>query len=86
MTIQLGWPLLCAAASSPRMIRGLYRTQDRLLGCSARVHWSAGDAAPIVSKVVYMELGGVPEWSLLPSRDDYANHTFALEPDPLELG
>jgi len=66
------------------MVRGLYRTHDRLLGEAVRVHWSAGDAAPFVSLEVYKALGGSPEAAQLPCRDDYQRQTFLFVPDPLE--
>ncbi|MEP7223002.1 MAG: hypothetical protein ABI673_10105 [Novosphingobium sp.] len=53
------------------MVRGLYRTHDILLGESVRVHWSAGDAAPIVSLSVYAQLGGKPDLADLPSHAEY---------------
>lgn len=66
------------------MVKGLYRTHDRLLGQVVRVHWSAGDAAPILSLDVYAALGGTPEASLLPSREEYERRTYLFMPDPLE--
>ena len=66
------------------MVRGLYRTHDRLLGEVVRVHWSGGDAAPILSLAVYEALGGNPEVALLPSRGDYERQTYLFMPDPLE--
>ena len=68
------------------MIRGLYRTTDRLLGGSVRVHWSAGDASPMLSCEVYRTLGGTPPAEELPTREEYlARHGHCAD-DPLELG
>lgn len=66
------------------MVKGLYRTRDRLLGEVVRVHWSGGDAAPILSLEVYEAMGGSPEAALLPSREDYERRTYLFTPDPLE--
>lgn len=68
------------------MIRGLYRTCDILLGEAVRVHWSAGDAAPILSAQVYREMGGVPPLEDLPSREEYERWTYRFLPDMLETG
>jgi hypothetical protein len=66
------------------MIKGLYRTYDRLLGDAVRVHWSAGDAAPILSLDVYAAMSGEPPAEGLPTRDEYECRTFAPDPDPFE--
>lgn len=66
------------------MIRGLYRTTDRLLGNSVRVHWSAGDASPMLSCEVYRELGGHPPAEHLPTREEYFAHAGRCASDPLE--
>ena len=68
------------------MIRGLYRTHDLLLGDVVRVHWSAGDAAPIVSEQVYVALDGHPALDALPNRTEYEKKTYLFEPDLLEIG
>ena len=68
------------------MVKGLYRTHDRLLGDAVRVHWSAGDAAPILSLNVYAAMSGEPPAQLLPTRDEYERRTHALDPDPFEEG
>ena len=66
------------------MIRGLYKTRDRLMGDCARVDWSAGDAAPVLRKDIYEALGGRPAFDQLPQRDSYlSRHTVDL--DPFEL-
>lgn len=70
---------------SGAMIRGLYRTRDRLLGDCVRVHWSAGDAAPYLGVELYQALGGQPELTALPSREVYAGCPRAVSPDPFEL-
>jgi hypothetical protein len=75
----------CRRAIPEGMIKGLYRTRDRLLGAAVRVHWSAGDAAPVVSESVYAAMGGVPELSALPSRADYCGTHQLQQDDPLEL-
>lgn len=67
------------------MIRGLYRTTDRLLGSSIRVHWSAGDASPMLSCEVYRALGGQPAVEDLPTREQYREHAGRCASDPLEL-
>lgn len=66
------------------MVKGLYRTRDRLLGEAVRVHWSAGDAAPILSLAVYAAVNGQPEVRLLPTRGEYERRTNPFEPDPYE--
>jgi hypothetical protein len=53
------------------MRRGLYRTFDPLLGESARVHKSAGDAAPLLSREIYEILDFSPAFYSLPSEADY---------------
>jgi len=74
-----------ADGSSADMIRGLYRTRDLMLGDAVRVHWSAGDAAPIVSAAIYEAVGGTPPLADLPERDGYIRHTAVFEGDPFEL-
>ena len=66
-------------------IKGLYRTRDMLLGECVRVHWSAGDAAPIVSSLIYRSLGGMPDLADLPDRNEYLDKHPLCESDPLEL-
>jgi len=48
------------------IVRGLYRTRDSLLGDCVRVHWSGGDAAPLLPFQVYMAIGGKPGLAALP--------------------
>lgn len=67
------------------MITGLYRTNDLLLGPAVRVHWSAGDAAPLVAESIYTIIGGNPRLEDLPLREDYARQTARMESDPFEL-
>ena len=50
---------------------GLYRIWDPLLGESARVDRSAGDAAPFLSRRVYEWLGFEPAFDNLPCQADY---------------
>jgi hypothetical protein len=45
---------------------GLYRTIDPILGDAARVHPSAGDAAPYVSRHLYEMLDFRPPFECLP--------------------
>ena len=45
---------------------GLYRTQDPILGEAARVHKSAGDAAPYLSRYLYELLDFRPAFESLP--------------------
>jgi hypothetical protein len=67
------------------MIRGLYRMRDRLLGAAVRIHWTGGDAAPVLSEKVYAAMGGVPELIALPTRDEYRATNGMVSKDPLEL-
>ncbi|HEY6869433.1 MAG TPA: hypothetical protein VI199_06720 [Novosphingobium sp.] len=67
------------------MIHGLYRTRDRLLGICVRVSWSAGDAAPILPRELYKELGGQPPFEELPTRAEYRRQHEGPAPDPFEL-
>ncbi len=46
---------------------GLYRTHDPILGEAARVHPSAGDAAPYLSRYLYEMLDFRPPFESLPS-------------------
>ena len=66
------------------MVRGLYRTHDPLLGETVRVHWSGGDAAPILSLEVYAALAGSPPVEALPTRAEYEGRTSWFTPDLLE--
>ena len=66
-------------------IRGLYRTRDMLLGECVRVHWSAGDAAPVLSPVFYRSLGGQPDIAELPDRETFLRSRTEYEGDPLEM-
>ena len=66
------------------MITGLYRTHDRLLGACVRVSWSAGDAAPVLKREIYEELGGEPSYDSLPEREAYMQRRHHVDPDPLE--
>ncbi|MDE2619042.1 MAG: hypothetical protein KGL54_02645 [Sphingomonadales bacterium] len=66
------------------MIKGLYRTHDRLLGACVRVGWSAGDAAPMLKREIYEALEGAPAYDELPSREDYCDRGNPIEADPLE--
>jgi hypothetical protein len=66
------------------MIKGLYRMQDRLLGPAVRVHWTGGDAAPVVSETVYLELNGVPALEQLHDRSEYVLARTCLAVDPFE--
>ena len=76
--------VVACAAKCRIMVKGLYRTYDRLLGDAVRVHWSAGDAAPILSLGVYAVLKGEPPARLLPTRDEYERRTYSPDPDPFE--
>ena len=49
---------------------GLYRTTDPLLGEAARVHESAGDAAPFVSRYLYELLDFRPAFESLPEVEE----------------
>ena len=49
---------------------GLYRTHDPLLGEAARVHPSAGDAAPYLSRYLYELLGFQPAFDSLPQASE----------------
>jgi hypothetical protein len=59
---------------------GLYRTTDPILGDAARVHKSAGDAAPYVSRYLYELLDFRPPFDSLPVHDD-----FGLLPPDLDF-
>ncbi len=50
---------------------GLYRLTDPFLGEAARVHKSAGDAAPYLSRFVYELLGFEPKFDALPTLPDF---------------
>lgn len=76
------WPAPTRYAAA--MIHGLYRTRDRLLGLCARVSWSAGDAAPILPRALYEELGGQPPFDSLPTRAEYRQRHDGPAPDPFE--
>lgn len=67
------------------MIRGLYRTWDRLLGDSVRVSWAAGDAAPVLRIDIYQALGGEPALETLPHWDGFTGSHGDSPPDRLEL-
>jgi len=67
------------------MIKGLYRTQDVLLGACVRVDWSAGDAAPLLTEDIYRIMGGTPKLEDLMSRGDYLRSGRHCEAVPLEL-
>jgi len=67
------------------MIRGLYRTNDALLGPCVRVHWSAGDAAPVLAPDVYRALRGTPPIDDLPTRAMFGPGRSEEDVDPLEL-
>jgi hypothetical protein len=49
---------------------GLYRTHDPLLGEAARVHPSAGDAAPYLSRYLYELLDFRPAFDSLPQANE----------------
>ena len=53
------------------MKRGLYRLSDPILGEAARVHKSAGDAAPYLSRYLYELLEFRPEFDSLPTMREY---------------
>ncbi|HKX79441.1 MAG TPA: hypothetical protein VJM34_13050 [Novosphingobium sp.] len=53
------------------MKKGLFRLYLRDLGECARVHLSAGDAAPYLDRQSYIFLGFTPPFEELPSQDDY---------------
>ena len=56
------------------MKRGLYRLSDPILGEAARVHKSAGDAAPYLSRYLYELLEFRPAFDSLPTMRDYKRH------------
>lgn len=66
-------------------LKGLYRTHDLLFGDCAKVHWSGGDAAPILPAAVYRQLNGNPPYSELPERAEYEARGGTVWPDPFEL-
>ena len=51
--------------------RGLYRMSDPILGEAARVHKSAGDAAPYLSRYLYELLDFEPAFDSLPTLREY---------------
>ena len=53
------------------MKKGLFRLHLRDLGECARVHMSAGDAAPYLDRQSYAFLGFAPPFEELPSQDVY---------------
>lgn len=53
------------------MKQRLYRTIDPLLGECVHTHWSMGDAYPLVSREVYEQLPGLPQFLTLPDEHDY---------------
>lgn len=59
---------------------GLYRTNDPILGEAARVHRSAGDAAPYLSRFLYEMLDFRPAFETLPA----VNETLGLLPPDME--
>ena len=50
--------------------RGLYRFDDPILGEAARVHKSAGDAGPFLSRYLYELLEFEPEFEDLPTQEE----------------
>lgn len=50
------------------MIRGLFRTNDEMLGDCVRVAKAAGDAAPLLTEALYVALGGSPRLDELPHK------------------
>lgn len=65
-------------------VRGLYRTRDRLLGDCIHVHWSGGDAAPLVPVRIYAALGGRPPIEDLPDRTSSKTEGEYSEADAFE--
>ena len=53
------------------MKRGLYRLSDPILGEAARVHKSAGDAAPYLSRNLYELLEFEPAFDSLPTMREH---------------
>ena len=54
--------------------RGLYRLIDPILGEAARVHKTAGDAAPYLSRFLYELLEFEPEFENLPTIEEHRRH------------
>lgn len=53
------------------MRKGLYRLQLKDLGECARVHPSAGDAAPYLDRETYELMNFEPPYHSLPPREEY---------------
>jgi len=51
--------------------RGLYRFDDPILGEAARVHKSAGDAGPYLSRYLYELLEFEPQYDALPTQQEH---------------
>ena len=51
--------------------RGLYRFNDPILGEAARVHKSAGDAGPYLSRYLYELLEFEPQYDSLPTLEEH---------------
>jgi hypothetical protein len=51
--------------------RGLYRCSIPGLGECARTHAAAGDASPFLDRETYEALSFEPEFTALPTRDQY---------------
>jgi len=60
--------------------RGLYRFDDPILGEAARVHKSAGDAGPYLSRYLYELLEFEPQYDSLPTRDEHKRRRHAVRP------
>jgi len=60
--------------------RGLYRFDDPILGEAARVHKSAGDAGPYLSRYLYELLEFEPQYDALPTMDEHKRRRHAIRP------
>ena len=62
------------------MRRGLYRFDDPILGEAARVHKSAGDAGPYLSRYLYELLEFEPQYDALPTQMEHRRRRHVLRP------
>ena len=74
------WPVTTLRREDSPVRCGLYRFDDPILGEAARVHKSAGDAGPYLSRYLYELLEFEPQYDSLPTMQERKRRRQAIRP------